>query len=240
MIARKMKTAAGVAAALIAVGVVYQAAAADNGVIQGKVTVKGAPAKEIQIDMNADPKCAVMHKEAVFTQRILVNAQGQLQNAFVWIKEGVTKQYDPPATPVVLNQEGCTYKPYIFGIQVGQELQIKNSDATLHNVHAVPTVNREFNLAQPVQGMVTSKKFSKPEVCVKFKCDVHPWMFAYAGVVAHPFFAVTGADGSYKISGLPAGDYTVEIWHNKLGTQEAKLKVGDGESKSADFTLEVK
>jgi plastocyanin len=232
------RLAVGVAA-FLAAGVL-QAVAADSGVVQGKVTVKGAPTKEIQIDMSADPKCSVQHKEPAFTQRILVNEKGELRNAFVWVKEGITQQYDPPATPVVLNQEGCVYKPYIFGIQVGQELQIKNSDPTLHNVHAVPVVNREFNLAQPVQGMVTSKKFSKQEVCVKFKCDVHPWMFAYAGVVSHPFFAVTGADGSYKINGLPPGDYTVEVWHNKLGTQEAKLKVGDGETKTADFILDAK
>jgi hypothetical protein len=123
---------------------------------------------------------------------------------------------------------------------VGQELQIKNSDNALHNVHAMLTVNLEFNLAQPVQGMMTSKKFSKPEVCVKFKCDVHPWMFAYAGVVPHPFLAVSGDDGGYRISGLPAGEYTVELWHRKLGTQEVKIKVGDGEAKTADFALEVK
>ncbi|MBI5394348.1 MAG: hypothetical protein HZA91_03535 [Verrucomicrobia bacterium] len=240
MIAKRTSTTAIAVAAFLAAGITWQAAAADSGTIQGKVTIKGAAAKEIQIDMNADPKCASMHNEPVFTQRILVNDKGEIKDAFVWIKEGISKPYDPPATPVVLNQEGCIYKPRVFGIQVGQELQIKNSDSTLHNVHAMPTVNREFNLAQPVQGMVTTKKFSKAEVCLKFKCDVHPWMFAYAGVVPHPFFAVSAADGTYKIGGLPAGEYTVEIWHNKLGTQELKVKVGDGECKTADFALEAK
>jgi plastocyanin len=231
----------GAACALAALGVVAQAFAADSAVLCGKVTIKGTAPKEIQIDMNADPKCAALHKEPVFTQRIRVNDKGEIQDAFIWIKDGLgDRKYEPPATPVVLDQSGCEYKPQVFGIQVGQELQIKNSDPTLHNVHAMPVVNREFNLAQPVQGMVTPKKFTKPEIGLKFKCDVHPWMFAFANVVPHPFFAVSGADGSYKIANLPAGEYTVEIWHRKLGSQEQKIKVAEGETKALDFALEAK
>lgn len=229
-----------IALGALCVAALFQAAAADTASITGKVTLKGAAPKEITIDMAADPKCAAAHNGPVLTQRILVNDKGEIKDAFVWIKEGVTKQYDPPATPVVLDQVGCQYHPHVFGIQVGQELDIKNSDPTLHNVHPMPMVNKEFNLAQPVQGMVTKKTFTKPEVTVKIKCDVHPWMFSYCGVVPHPFFAVSGADGTFKISNLPAGEYTVEIVHNKLGKQEVKVKVGEGECKTADFALEVK
>jgi Carboxypeptidase regulatory-like domain len=233
---RMMLTALGA----ICAATLSQAVAADTAAITGKVTLKGAAPKEIQIDMSADPKCAAVHKDAVYTQRIIANDKGEIKDAFVWIKEGITKEYEPPATPVVLNQEGCQYHPHVFGVQVGQTLQIKNSDPTLHNIHPLPMVNKEFNLAQPVQGMITEKKFTKPEVTIKIKCDVHPWMFSYCGVVPHPFFAVTGDDGTFKIANLPAGEYTVEVVHNKLGRQEMKVKVGDGETKTADFALEKK
>ena len=216
-------------------------AAADSAVITGKVTFKGTAPKPMPIEMTtSDPKCAAMHKEPVLSKRIDVNDKGELKDAFVWIKEGLTKQYDPPAKPVTLDQVGCVYTPHVFGLQVGQKLIIKNSDPTLHNIHPLPMVNKEFNLAQPVQGMTTEKTFTKVEVAIKVKCDIHPWMMAYCAVVPHPFFAVTGADGAFKIGNLPAGEYTVEVWHKRLGKKEIKIKVGDGETKTADFVLESK
>jgi Carboxypeptidase regulatory-like domain len=231
---------------IFAVGTLMMAAslfqaAADTAAISGKVTFKGTAPKPLPIDMaSSDPKCASMHTEPVLTKRIDVNDKGELKDAFVWIKEGITKEYPAPAEPVMLDQVGCMYKPHVFGLQIGQKLVIKNSDPTMHNIHPLPMENKEFNLAQPVQGMTTEKTFTKLEVAIKVKCDVHPWMFAYCAVVPHPFFAVTGDDGRFTIKNLPAGEYTVQVWHKRLGKKEVKIKVAEGETKTADFVLEPK
>ena len=125
----------------------------------------------------------------------------------------------------MLNQQGCTYAPHVSGIMTGQTLIIRNSDPTLHNVHALPKNNEEFNQGQPFQDMELEKEFGTAEVMVRFKCDVHPWMSAYMGVVDHPFFATSGADGSFAIEGLPAGDYVLEAWHETLGAQTQSVTV---------------
>jgi uncharacterized protein (DUF2141 family) len=117
----------------------------------------------------------------------------------------------------------------------GQSLDILNSDPTLHNIHSLPEKNEQFNLGMPVQGMKYTKKFDKPEVMIRIKCDVHGWMGAYCGVLPHPFFAVSAADGSFTIKDLPAGTYTIEAWHEKLGTQKSKVTVGASDTQSASF-----
>ncbi len=214
------------------------AATGGSATITGSVKFQGsAPAAE-KVKMNADPVCEQQHSEPVFTEAVVVN-NGALKNVFVYVKEGVSGSYAAPTTSVTLDQSGCWYKPHVFGVQVNQPMDIINSDATLHNINAKPTVNQPFNLAQPVKGMKTTKKFTKPEIMVKFKCNVHPWMSAYAGVVAHPFFSVSGSDGTFSITGLPAGTYTVEAWHEQYGTQTQSVTVGEGESKSAEFTFKA-
>ena len=120
---------------------------------------------------------------------------------------------------------------------VGQELEIRNSDATLHNVHALPTASKPFNNAMPMKGMTIKRKFTAPEVMVRVKCDVHPWMAAYIGVLPHPFFAVSGEDGAFTIANVPPGTYTIEAWHEKMGTQTASVTVADGAAATADFTF---
>jgi plastocyanin len=161
---------------------------------------------------------------------LLVGPGNGLQNAFVYVKDGLgDRKFSPPQTPVVLDQKGCKYMPHVFGVQVGQTVTIVNSDPTLHNVHAVPKANSEFNFGQAVKGMKTNRVFDKPEVMVPFRCDVHGWMAAYGGVLSHPYFAVSNADGSFEIKGLPAGTYTVEVWHERLGTQTTTVTV-DGKS----------
>jgi hypothetical protein len=137
----------------------------------------------------------------------------------------------------VLDQRGCRYTPHVFGVQVGQPVEIVNSDPTLHNVHAMPKTNDEFNFGQPVQGMRMRRTFSKPEVMVPVRCDVHGWMNAYAGVVTHPFHAVTTADGAFAIKGLPPGKYTLEAWHERLGTQTQTITIDGKKDATATFSF---
>jgi plastocyanin len=155
------------------------------------------------------------------------------------VKDGLTGNFPPPATPVVLNQKGCQYSPHVFGVQVGQPVQIVNSDPTLHNVHAMPKTNQEFNMGQPIQGMKFDHTFTAREVMVPFKCDVHGWMNAHMAVLDHPFFAVTGPDGTFTIKGLPPGKYTIEAVHEKLGTQTITVELAAKDAKAADFSFKA-
>lgn len=202
------------------------AAAGGSGSITGLVSYTGDDT-DAEINMDADPVCAEAHSDGAEGEAVLA-ADGNLANAFVYVKEGVSGSHPAPSEPVVLDQVGCTYAPHVAGIQTGQKLVIRNSDPTLHNVHALPVNNAEFNQGQPFQNMELEKTFATAEVMVRFKCDVHPWMAAYMGVVDHPYFAVSGADGSFSIDGLAPGDYVVESWHETLGTRTQNVTVGDG------------
>ncbi len=207
------------------------AVAAGAGSIRGVVTyANGDP--DTAIKMDADPVCAGLHTEAVHTEKVVAEA-GHLANVFVYVKEGLTGSYSAPSEAHVLDQRGCQYFPHVSGLMVGQTLLIRNSDPTLHNIHALPKVNDEFNQGQPFQDMELEKSFTQSEVMVRFKCDVHPWMESWMAVLEHPFFAVSGSDGSFSIEGLPAGDYVVEAWHEELGTQTQSVTVGE------DGTVEV-
>ena len=200
---------------------------ADAAALKVNVPFEGqAPAAE-NVKAEADPKCKMMHPDGLASDSVIVNSNGTLKNVFVYVKEGLAgKTFEAPKDPVVFDQKGCQYSPKVFGIMVKQPLEITNSDDTLHNVHAVPTAGQGFNLGMPIKGMKLKKTFDKPEVMVKIKCEVHPWMAAYAGVLEHPYYAVTGEDGAAVIKDLPAGEYTIEIWHEKYGTQTQKVTVG--------------
>ena len=207
------------------------APAAGGGGISGMVMYANGDT-DTAINMDADPQCAGMHSDDVYTESI-VAADGHLANVFVYVKEGAGSGHSAPSEPALLDQEGCLYKPHVMGVMVNQKVVIRNSDPTLHNVHALPTVNAEFNQGQPFQGMELEQSFDKAEVMIRFKCDVHPWMSSYMGVLDHPYFAVTGEDGAFSIDNLPAGDYVLEAWHESLGTQTQNVTVG------ADETVEV-
>ena len=196
-----------------------------------------APAAE-KIKTDADPKCKMAHPDGIVPDQVIVNANGTLKNVFVYVKDGLNgKTFPAPKEPVVFDQKGCQYSPKVFGIQVNQPLEILNSDDTLHNVHALPVNSQSFNLGMPIKGMKLKKTFTKPEVMVKIKCEVHSWMMAYAGVLDHPFFAVTGEDGSASIKDLPPGEYTIEAWHEKYGTQTQKVTIA---AKDQEITFSFK
>ena len=216
-----------------------EAAPSGGATLTGSVSVTGNVPAPAKIKMAADPACAQAHPDAVMSREIVANG-GKLQYVLVYVKEGAAGTFPPPAESVVLNQTGCMYEPHVFGIQVGQKLEIVNNDSTLHNVNCQPKTNKKFNIAQPTKGMKSAKTFDQPEAPISFKCNVHPWMAAYGGAFNHPFFAVSGADGSFSIKGLPAGTYTLEAWHEKLGVQTQKVTVGDGESKEISFSFEAK
>ena len=205
-----------------------------TGAVKGVVTVAAATDPDTAIKMDADPVCAGLHTAPVQSQTHEANAAGQLANVLVYVKSpGLTGK--APADPLVLTQEGCIYRPHVAALVVGQTLKVVNNDPTLHNVHALPKANTEFNQAQPFQNMELERKFDKAEMAIPVKCDVHPWMQSYLSVLPHPYFSVTGEDGSFAINGVPAGTYEVEAWHETLGTQTGSVTVTAGGT--ADLAL---
>jgi plastocyanin len=211
---------------------------ATAGAITGVVTLQGTPPPNPPINMSSDPYC--MKLGAATTPVFVVSDDSGLENVFVYVKDGLGNlKFPVPSSPVVLDQKGCSYTPRVFGIQVGQSLDIVNSDETLHNIHALPMANREFNRGQALQGMKYTTTFTAPEVMLPFKCDVHKWMNAWVGVLAHPFYATSGKAGAYEIAGLPPGTYTIEAWHEKLGTQTQQVTIGPKESKKISFVFKV-
>ena len=185
--------------------------AATAGSIAGKVMFTGTPPVAERIRMGSDPACTEGPGPNPQSDAVLVGKDGALRNVFIWIKDGLDAGYtfDAPTAAFVLDQKGCHYSPRVLGVRVNQPITISNDDPTFHNVHALPKTNMEFNQGLVKRGDYMSKTFTAPEVMVRFKCDVHGWMAAYVGVVAHPFFAVTGADGSFSLTGVPPGTYTV-------------------------------
>jgi plastocyanin len=205
------------------------------GDIAGKVSFEGKAPKRLRIQMGADAACMKQHKEPAYSEDVIINKNGTLKDVLIYVKDGLSgKTYEPPKDKVVFAQKGCMYSPHVMGIQVGQDFEVINDDPTLHNVHSLSKLNPQFNIGQPKQGMKYNTKFVKPEI-FKVKCEVHSWMHAYIGVFSHPFFAVTGDDGSFDLKNLPAGTYTVEAWHEKYGTQTAKVTVDAAGKKTVDF-----
>jgi plastocyanin len=215
--------------------------AATAGAVTGMVALDGMAPANAAIRMNADPICLREAKGPQSMETFMVGSDGKsLANVFVYVKDGLGNYvYDAPTTPATIDQRQCRYMPHVFGIRVGQPLEILNSDPTLHNIHATPKVNAEFNTGQPIQGMKTTHTFTEPEVMVPFKCDVHGWMNAYVGVLPHPYFAVTDNAGRFSIGTLPPGTYTIEAWHERLGAQTQQVTIGAKETKDVTFTFKA-
>lgn len=212
---------------------------ATAGSVSGQVTFTGtAPEPEV-IAMDAEPTCQAAYAEGPFTQTVVVNDNGTLANVFVYVKSGLGDMTFPtPSEPVLLDQQNCRYEPHVLGVQADQTIVIRNSDDLLHNIHPEPVNSRSFNIGQPNQGAETERSFPAAEIMIPISCDVHSWMNAYIGVVDHPYFAVTGSDGSFELPNLPPGEYEVEAWHELYGTQTMNVTIGESESAEIDFTFE--
>ena len=237
-------TAAQPAGAPAAAGaeILDPAKVANPATITGTITVDGTVPAPSPVDMSSKPECVMLHGgKPVNAENLDAGANKELKNVFVYVKKGLEKysKFAVPAKPVEIDQKGCVYVPHVFGIQVGQDLEIVNGDTFLHNVK---NNDIQLNLAQPSGAKPEIKKapFKRESVPSKFQCDVHSWMNAYACVVKHPYYSVTGADGKFTIQGLPAGKYTLAVWHEvvpglKAAQTEVEVEVKDGETKTQDF-----
>lgn len=208
--------------------------------VSGKVVLEGTPPKAEVIKMASDPICMRENGGQRETEIFVVGPNNELRNVVVYLKEAPAGYaFDAPSQPVTLDQQGCRYDPHVFAVRVGQAIDISNSDATLHNVHAIPKVNQEFNIGQPIQGMKMSHTFTAPEIGIPFKCDVHGWMNAWAAVFDHPYYDVTDGNGQFSLKSLPPGTYQIEAWHEKLGTTSQTVTIGPHETKALTFAFKV-
>jgi plastocyanin len=206
-----------------------------GGTISGSVRLAGSPPPPRPIT-TPDPYCS---RSKLEDEEVLVRAGGKLQNVLVRLTKGVTGSYPPPSAPAVVDQVGCMYRPRVQGAIVGQKVEIRNSDQTLHNVHTYRGASTMFNQAQlPGMGPMI-KTIPDGEQVIRFRCDVHPWMTGYVAMSSHPFFAVTGADGAFRIEKVPPGTYTVEAWHERLGTKSTEVTVADDKPATISFELAV-
>ena len=239
--AQKAPDAAAAPGAATARESAQRAPALRGSSITGTVTFAGEAPKLRPLTMAADPACAEKHSKPVTSEALVLGRGNTMGNIMMWVSEGLPSgtTWPVPKTPVTLDQKGCQYVPHVQGIMVGQTYRILNSDGILHNVHALPKVNKTFNKPMPATLEETTTTFDKPEPMFQIKCDVHPWMTAYIGVFTHPFFSVTGSDGKFTISGLDAGSYEISAWHEKLGMQTASITVAANETKTRDFTFAI-
>jgi plastocyanin len=208
--------------------------------VKGGVKVEGTLPKPTRINMSSDLACARKHTSAILSEEIVADKSGDLQNVVVYVADGLgDRTFDVPAQPVVLRQTGCVYEPHVLALRANQTLQVINADTCMHNIHPSPANNREWNKAQ-TPGSTLEATFAREEVGIPLKCNVHPWMRSYLAVFKHPFFAVTGKDGSFDLSNLPPGTYTISAWQEKLGTVSQKVTVGSNETKTLQFVFKAK
>lgn len=208
------------------------------GEITGNVSFEGAKPKLAIIHMDADPVCVSKHSGPVHAKDGEVNDNGTLPNVFVYVKEGAEKYaFTTPTRPVELDQNGCMYEPHIMGLMAGQDLHVVNDDATTHNIHPIPKNNQEWNESQPPGAAPIDKTFARAEIMIPVKCNQHPWMKSYIGVMKNPFFAVTGSDGAFSIKGIPPGDYTLEAWTATNGTRDLKVTIAPKGTSTANFSF---
>jgi hypothetical protein len=215
---------------------------ATAGTITGRIHFAGKrPPQGKAIDMSEEPACVEAHHGKAYDESLVVSKSGGLGNAFVYVKNGLEgKTFAIPADPVTIDQSGCWFRPRVLGIQTGQVLKVINSDPVTHNIHPMAEVNREWNHSQGAGDPPIARKFLKPEIMIRVKCNIHSWMHAFIGVVSNPYFAVSKDDGTFAIGNLPPGTYTIAVWQEKLGTQEQQVTVDAQGNAQANFTFKEK
>lgn len=209
------------------------------GTITGLVRFEGTPPEQSVAQLSGWSECAAQHPQGNPPAGDVLVKDGKVQNALVYIKDGLGDRVFPvPTEAVEMDQKACVFLPRVLGAQVGQPVKFLNSDAMAHNVHGFAQTAKPWNISLSVKGTSRAVKVDKPEAMIEIKCDIHPWMRAYLGVFDHPYFALSGADGSFTLKNVPPGEYTVEAWHERFGIRSQKVTVGAKETKAAEFTFQ--
>lgn len=211
------------------------AAQSGRGTIKGHIRLTGKLPGNPVIRMGADPMCSRMNAgKRVVQESVAATADGSLANVFVKL-QGSFPQTPVPAQPVTIDQRGCIYGPRVVGVRQGQVLQVRNDDALLHNVHGVSASNNGFNVGQPMAGMVNKFTLKSEEIMLRLRCDIHSWMTAFVGIVAHPYFAVSNASGTFEIVDVPVGRHTIGTWHERYGPLKQTVQVTAGATATVDL-----
>ena len=214
---------------------------ATAGEVTGTVKLDGAAPKMKNISMAAEPSCAKEHTTPPTSEEVVTGDGGALANVVVYVKSGLDGYSFPaPSAPAKIEQKGCQYHPHVVAMQVGQNIDVVNDDQTTHNIHPIPTVNREWNESQPPGAAPIEKNFAREEIAIPVKCNVHPWMKAYMAVLSNPYFQVTDKDGKFDLKNLPPGAYTVVAWHELYGASDPQsVTIGPKETKAVTFTFKA-
>jgi hypothetical protein len=210
------------------------------GTVRGVVSILGVPPRRRKARLEIDPNCAALHTGDLLLDDIVVDPANNVHWAFVYVARGNTTSPPGPLPPVLLDQVGCRFDPHVLGVRVNQPINIWNNDRLLHTVHSLPYQNKEFNRSLPEFRQVETKSFSKPEVMIKIKCDIHPWMAAWVGVLDHPYFSVTSETGNYGIVNLPPGRFLIKVWHELYAAVEREVEIPSGGDVRLDFYLDTR
>ncbi|HTW22710.1 MAG TPA: hypothetical protein VMD78_03880 [Candidatus Baltobacteraceae bacterium] len=209
---------------------------ATAGTITGTVTFEGKPPEYRAIDMSAEAACVQANPKPVYPPVVVLGPRGQLANAVVYIKSGLSPyRYDQPTDPAVLDQKACMYIPRILALRTNQPFEIKNTDPVTHNVHPIPRDNKSWNRSLAAGSPPFMTKFSHPELAIPVVCNIHPWMRAYLFVFDNPYFQVTPETGAFELKDVPPGTYTIEVWHERFGTLDQTVTIAPKESKAISF-----
>jgi hypothetical protein len=210
------------------------------GSITGTVTLNGTPPVFKPIDMSQSSACVQANPTKVVPPLVVVGDHGALANVVVYVKDGLGHyRFEAPRTPAVLNQKNCMYEPHVMALMIGEPFEIQNNDPTMHNVHPLPKHNRQWSNSQPVGSAPLRSVFARPEFAMPVLCNVHPWMRALVFVFDNPYYAVTSKEGTFALSNLPPGTYTIEAWQESYPAEDQTVTIGAKESKSIAFVFQA-